>query len=141
MKNLFKLFVHGYKPAYNLVPCSELIGTSDPLTFAEQKRFLVLFQKMCVLDYVIRNTDRTMDNWLIRLGIHHSSPKLHVFNIFFNVYFKSIIKPNFRHIPDETLDIAAIDNGLAFPVKHPETATVLRPFLYGWANLDSAREA
>lgn len=50
-----------------MVPGWELIGTNDPLTSVERKRFLVLFQKMCVLDYVIRNTDRTMDNWLIRL--------------------------------------------------------------------------
>ncbi|EFO18641.2 phosphatidylinositol 3 [Loa loa] len=107
----YQLFVHGYKPAYDVVPGWELIsGTNDPLTSIERKRFLVLFQKMCVLDYVIRNTDRTMDNWLI------------------------------RYIPDEILDIAAIDHGLAFPVKHPETATVLRPFVYGWANMESTRE-
>uniref|UniRef100_A0A915DM06 Phosphatidylinositol 4-kinase type 2 n=1 Tax=Ditylenchus dipsaci TaxID=166011 RepID=A0A915DM06_9BILA len=44
----------------------------------------ILFQKMCILDYIIRNTDRHMDNWLI------------------------------RHIPNQELKIAAIDNGLAF---------------------------
>ncbi|VDN17059.1 unnamed protein product [Gongylonema pulchrum] len=106
----YQFFVHGYRPAYDVVPGWELAGTNDPLTPVERQRFLLLFQKMCVLDYVIRNTDRNMDNWLI------------------------------RYIPGETLDLAAIDNGLAFPIKHPETATVLRPFVYGWANMECARE-
>ncbi|VDM95799.1 unnamed protein product [Thelazia callipaeda] len=106
----FQVFVHGYAPAYDLVPGWEFCGTSDPLTAVERKRFLLQFQKMCILDYVIRNTDRNMENWLI------------------------------RYVPDDTLDLVAIDHGLAFPVKHPETATVLRPFAYGWANMDCARE-
>uniref|UniRef100_A0A915BJA6 Phosphatidylinositol 4-kinase type 2 n=1 Tax=Parascaris univalens TaxID=6257 RepID=A0A915BJA6_PARUN len=67
------------------------------------------YQKMCVLDYVIRNTDRHMDNWLVR-------------------YEKKNI-----------LEVAAIDNGLAFPIKHPETTSRLRPFPFGWAQLSWAK--
>ena len=35
--------------------------------------------------------------------------------------------------------IAAIDNGLAFPVKHPEETSYLRSFRYGWAHLNWAK--
>jgi hypothetical protein len=31
--------------------------------------------------------------------------------------------------------LAAIDNGLAFPVKHPEVASRFRQFPFGWATL------
>ncbi|KHN81919.1 Phosphatidylinositol 4-kinase type 2-beta [Toxocara canis] len=37
------------------------------------------------------------------------------------------------------MEIAAIDNGLAFPVKHPETTSRLRPFPFGWAHLSWAK--
>lgn len=67
LKLIFQIFVHGYKPAYDVVPAWETNGTNDPLTLVERKRFLLLFQKMCILDYVTRNTDRNMENWLIRL--------------------------------------------------------------------------
>lgn len=41
----------------------------------------------------------------------------------------------FRHIPGVELKLAAIDNGLAFPVKHPEVASRFRQFPYGWSTL------
>uniref|UniRef100_A0A914PDB3 Phosphatidylinositol 4-kinase type 2 n=1 Tax=Panagrolaimus davidi TaxID=227884 RepID=A0A914PDB3_9BILA len=55
-----------------------------------EKEFLLLFQKMCVLDYVIRNTDRNMKNLFVK-------------------YFSY-----------EPFQIVLTDNGLAFPVKHPK---------------------
>jgi len=66
-------------------------------------RFRLLFQRMCILDYAIRNTDRHMDNLLI------------------------------RHIKGEEVQLAAIDNGLAFPVKHPESISRVRKFSFRWA--------
>jgi phosphatidylinositol 4-kinase type 2 len=42
------------------------VGVSNILNEAETEQFTVLFQKMCVLDYIIRNTDRHMDNWMIK---------------------------------------------------------------------------
>ena len=52
------------------------------------------FEKLVVLDYIIRNTDRGNDNWLV------------------------------KHEEGDggltTIKIAAIDNGLAFPFKHPD---------------------
>uniref|UniRef100_A0A183UXC5 Phosphatidylinositol 4-kinase type 2 n=1 Tax=Toxocara canis TaxID=6265 RepID=A0A183UXC5_TOXCA len=107
----YQLFVHGYVSANSIVPEWSKEGRPCPLTHKEAERFKLLFQKMCVLDYVIRNTDRHMDNWLI------------------------------RYQKDDILEIAAIDNGLAFPVKHPETASRLRPFPFGWAHLSWAKMA
>ncbi|VDM57692.1 unnamed protein product [Angiostrongylus costaricensis] len=72
--------------------------------------FRYLFQKMIVLDYIIRNTDRHMDNLLI------------------------------RHVPGKVIKLAAIDNGLAFPVKHPECVSRFRTFPFRWTNYRWAKE-
>lgn len=63
---ILQLFVNGYVGASSIVPDWSKEGHSCPLSPMEADRFKILFQKMCVLDYVIRNTDRHMDNWLIR---------------------------------------------------------------------------
>ena len=57
----------------------------------EDKRFLFEFQKLVILDYIIRNTDRGMDNWLLKRQI----------------------------IPVPLVKIIAIDHGLSFPQRHP----------------------
>lgn len=44
----------------------------------------------------------------------------------------------FRHIPEMELKIAAIDNGLAFPIKHPESASRFRHFPFDWSTLSWA---
>lgn len=59
----FQLFVDGFESA-NIVLAKW--SHKSPLTEKESQKFHILFQKMCVLDYVIRNTDRHMDNWLIK---------------------------------------------------------------------------
>lgn len=43
-----------------------------------------------------------------------------------------------RYEPGKVLELAAIDNGLAFPVKHPETSSRLRQFPFAWAQLSWA---
>ena len=40
----------------------------------------------------------------------------------------------FRHVPGKELKLAAIDNGLAFPVKHPESMSRLRTFPFRWVD-------
>lgn len=85
------------------------------------EKFTVLFQKMCILDYVIRNTDRNLSNWLIK-------------------FFTFLIN-FFRYIPNQELNIAAIDNGLAFPIKHPEEGPLFtRHFPFEWASLSLAQK-
>ncbi|KAI6189713.1 Phosphatidylinositol 4-kinase type 2 [Aphelenchoides bicaudatus] len=106
----YQLFVHEYISAGELLPEWDSIGVSNVLDDSEIEHFTILFQKMCVLDYVIRNTDRHMDNWMI------------------------------KHVPGVELKLAAIDNGLAFPVKHPEVASRFRQFPFGWATLSWAQE-
>lgn len=44
----------------------------EPLTGALNQQFQFQFEKLVVLDYIIRNTDRGNDNWLIR----YSHPKV-----------------------------------------------------------------
>uniref|UniRef100_A0A915PF67 Phosphatidylinositol 4-kinase type 2 n=1 Tax=Setaria digitata TaxID=48799 RepID=A0A915PF67_9BILA len=44
----------------------------------------------------------------------------------------------FKYEPGKILELAAIDNGLAFPVKHPETSSRLRQFPFAWAQLSWA---
>lgn len=72
-----------------------------------------------VLDYIIRNTDRGNDNWLIN-------------------YQKAMDGSEDGEIPpvEASIAVAAIDNGLAFPVKHPDS---WRAYPYHWAWLPIAK--
>ena len=65
-----------------------------------------------VLDYIIRNTDRGNDNWLLR-------------------YIKGK-----EGDEEASISVAAIDNGLAFPIKHPDS---WRAYPYHWAWLPCAK--
>ena len=53
------------------------------------------------LDYVIRNTDRHFDNWLLKVNVEEG-----------------------------VIELAAIDNGLAFPFKHPSETSSFRGRFY-----------
>eukprot|EP00052_Salpingoeca_macrocollata_P022892 m.200103 g.200103 ORF g.200103 m.200103 type:complete len:406 (-) comp21910_c0_seq3:76-1293(-) len=102
----FQLFVRGYKDAYVVLRNLE----RNPLGEAARKKLLSRFQRLVVLDYIIRNTDRGNDNWLLR-----------------------------HHVDGDTEDIelAAIDNGLGFPFKHPDN---WRTYPFHWAWLPLAEE-
>ncbi|KAI6172979.1 Phosphatidylinositol 4-kinase type 2 [Aphelenchoides besseyi] len=106
----YQLFVHGYRSATEVLSEWNNQGILNVLSEMEVDHFTFLFQKLCVLDYIIRNTDRHMDNWLI------------------------------KHVSGVELKIAAIDNGLAFPVKHPESASRFRHFPFNWATLGWAKK-
>lgn len=56
------MFVEGYKDADYWVRRFE----SDPLPEVLAEEFQLQFERLVVLDYIIRNTDRGNDNWLIR---------------------------------------------------------------------------
>lgn len=106
----FQLFVNGYRDADYWLRRFE----QEPLSDGLQLQFQLQFERLVVLDYIIRNTDRGNDNWLIKY-----CP------------------------PDETdsnsnasVHIAAIDNGLAFPFKHPDS---WRAYPYHWAWLPMAK--
>ncbi|AJR69423.1 Lsb6p [Saccharomyces cerevisiae YJM1419] len=69
-------------------------------------QFRLELEKLIILDYIMRNTDRGLDNWMVKL----------------------IKLPNNKW----RLKLAAIDNGLSFPWKHPDE---WRLYPYGWLYL------
>lgn len=58
----FQTFVEGYKDADFWLRKFE----SEPLCEEQAKELQLKFEKLVILDYVIRNTDRGNDNWLIK---------------------------------------------------------------------------
>lgn len=120
----FQLFVDGYKDADEWLRRFEV----EPLPKHLAQKFQLQFEKLVILDYIIRNTDRGNDNWLIK----YDQP--------------SIVQANNQQQNQETADwnlvqlpeisIAAIDNGLAFPYKHPDS---WRAYPYHWAWLSQAK--
>lgn len=56
------MFVEGYKDADYWLRRFE----QEPLSTELNKSFQLQFERMVILDYIIRNTDRGNDNWLIR---------------------------------------------------------------------------
>ncbi|KAJ1975365.1 Phosphatidylinositol 4-kinase [Dimargaris xerosporica] len=90
-----------------------------------QNRFREELEKLVVLDYLIRNTDRGSDNWMIKYCAGHQLSCLNNVN-------PSNLSPSFGRYDRPHIHIAAIDNGLAFPFKHPDE---WRSYPYGWLNL------
>ncbi|KAI8619317.1 phosphatidylinositol 3 and 4-kinase-domain-containing protein [Chytriomyces sp. MP71] len=111
-----------------------------------QTAFQMGFERLVVLDYLIRNTDRGMDNWMIQYSPPNSSttaltataaPPLTTENS------SATLTPDpnpYTFVPPPAgstpLRVAAIDNGLAFPFKHPDK---WRSYPFGWAYLPIAR--
>ncbi|EPY49695.1 phosphatidylinositol 4-kinase Lsb6 [Schizosaccharomyces cryophilus OY26] len=104
-------------------------------------KFRFEFEKLVLLDYLMRNTDRNLDNWMIKVCYDPcNDPE----------YFKSVhilsnnltpaISSSPMNFSNSTHDfwkgahfhIGAIDNSLAFPYKHPDS---WRSFPYGWLSL------
>ena len=81
--------------------------------FITNHYFQLQFEKLVVLDYIIRNTDRGNDNWLIKY-----------------------LKAKEEEGEAASISVAAIDNGLAFPIKHPDS---WRAYPYHWAWLPCAK--
>ena len=56
------MFVENYKDAEYYLRRFE----TEPLSEAAAREFQFKFERLVVLDYIIRNTDRGNDNWLIK---------------------------------------------------------------------------
>lgn len=111
----FQLFVHGFISAdsfLNKYPLptmyrDHVIDRSgqefhwNPNTL---KQFRLQLERLIILDYIMRNTDRGLDNWMVKITRESDDTEWQV-------------------------KLAAIDNGLAFPWKHPDE---WRSFPYGW---------
>ncbi|KAI8882855.1 hypothetical protein K501DRAFT_250578 [Backusella circina FSU 941] len=103
-------------------PASKRQDTSEPTsppfrwTHQLQDQFRREFEQLVILDYLIRNTDRGLDNWMVK-------------------YCPSTLNTTGKKKKNNTIGkkahihVAAIDNGLAFPYKHPDQ---WRSYPYGW---------
>lgn len=119
----FQLFVDGYKDADEWLRRFEV----EPLPKHLAQKFQLQFERLVVLDYIIRNTDRGNDNWLIK----YDQPSIVQAN---NQQNQEAADWNLVQLPE--ISIAAIDNGLAFPYKHPDS---WRAYPYHWAWLQQAK--
>lgn len=146
----FQLFVDGFKDADHWLRRFE----QEPLSTRLAQKFQLQFERLVVLDYIIRNTDRGNDNWLIKYDLpstHTSTASLNSSNSINNNFITSngFHRHNgsatsiSRHETDDwnmieipEISIAAIDNGLAFPFKHPDS---WRAYPYHWAWLPQAK--
>ncbi|VDD90301.1 unnamed protein product [Enterobius vermicularis] len=155
----FQLFVSGYQDATYWLHQWEANPETAPPPNVE-KQLQVQFEKMVVLDYIIRNTDRGNDNWLIKYEPPTVAPvpqdpkpsttqeevsvekgerlDLSVVDETKKVDTDSLIKASEKveEFGGKIL-IAAIDNGLAFPIKHPDE---WRTYPYRWAWLPMAKK-
>ncbi|XP_031636728.1 phosphatidylinositol 4-kinase type 2-alpha isoform X2 [Contarinia nasturtii] len=203
----FQLFVNGYKDADYWLRRFE----QEPLPQKVLDSFQLEFEKLVVLDYIIRNTDRGNDNWLIRyeqpklknlsrsqqsksasISSSQSSSKVPLRNHYIHPItvddqmhdlpldddfnggmssgsnkssdsaisvhsnnelttgasssgiaqmsddqkIQNFMENDWHMVQLPKLEIAAIDNGLAFPFKHPDS---WRAYPYHWAWLSQAK--
>lgn len=120
----FQLFVEGYREADYWLRRFE----AEPLPENIRKQLQSQFERLVVLDYVIRNTDRGNDNWLIKYEKPGEEGE--------EEGQKDAEWP--ENSSDSCMKIAAIDNGLAFPFKHPDE---WRAYPFHWAWLPQAKVA
>ncbi|XP_069467666.1 phosphatidylinositol 4-kinase type 2-alpha isoform X2 [Ambystoma mexicanum] len=109
----FQLFVEGYKDADYWLRRFE----AEPLPENTNRQLQLQFERLVVLDYIIRNTDRGNDNWLIKYDcpMDNSSSR----------------DMDWVMVKEPIIKLAAIDNGLAFPLKHPDSWRAY-PFYWAW---------
>lgn len=124
-----QVFVEGYKEAGEFVQdLEEISATCKDVEWAFQAEF----EKLVVLDYVIRNTDRSMDNLLVKLEWTEDKSFTPADDVVKSARL-SVATPRKPFKPLRPIvKFAAIDNGLAFPYKHPDN---WRSYPFGWAKL------
>uniref|UniRef100_A0A182XVL7 Phosphatidylinositol 4-kinase type 2 n=1 Tax=Anopheles stephensi TaxID=30069 RepID=A0A182XVL7_ANOST len=144
----FQLFVDGYKDADYWLRRFE----QEPLPTRLGQKFQLQFERLVVLDYIIRNTDRGNDNWLIKYdqpsivptsptaaspngGLANGASGAYIPRSSSRLEMMEHTDWNLVQLPE--IRIAAIDNGLAFPFKHPDS---WRAYPYHWAWLPQAKQ-
>ncbi|XP_053406741.1 phosphatidylinositol 4-kinase type 2-alpha-like isoform X1 [Mercenaria mercenaria] len=115
----FQLFVNGFKDADYWLRRFD----NEALPESTARKFQHLFERLVVLDYIIRNTDRGNDNWLIKYEPATADTD-------------GKVEAEWSYVENPDISIAAIDNGLAFPFKHPDE---WRAYPYHWAWLPQAK--
>mmetsp|Transcript_6727 Transcript_6727/g.8370 ORF Transcript_6727/g.8370 Transcript_6727/m.8370 type:complete len:669 (+) Transcript_6727:1915-3921(+) len=98
--------------------CEILVGHNKSILdshFKWNKKTLQQFreelEKLVISDYIMRNTDRGLDNWMIK------------------IQWIEIKRSKSQRKMTPIIKIGAIDSGLAFPWKHPDE---WRSFPFGW---------
>lgn len=66
----FQTFVEGYKDADYWLRRFE----TEPLDIEQIKELQMQFERLVILDYIIRNTDRGNDNWLVKYDKPSNTP-------------------------------------------------------------------
>lgn len=134
----FQLFLHGYEQAHVFLHKHPLPDATRPLpqrygidangepVFAWTGEVLQQFreelEKLVILDYIMRNTDRGLDNWMINVEWEM-------------VASDEVINGQTQYRKMPRIKIGAIDSGLAFPWKHPDE---WRSYPFGWLFLPSS---
>lgn len=115
----FQLFLNNYEEAdvfFRKHPWPDKRMEVGIWTPAVQKQFRLELEKLVILDYIMRNTDRGLDNWMIKLewvdGVHGSPSRAGT-----------------PPVKTPRLKIGAIDSGLSWPWKHPDE---WRSYPFGW---------
>ncbi|MGH0116698.1 UNVERIFIED_CONTAM: hypothetical protein FKN15_021246 [Acipenser sinensis] len=109
----FQLFVEGYKDADYWLRRFE----AEPLPENTNRQLQLQFERLVVLDFIIRNTDRGNDNWLLKYDCPMDSGGSR--------------DTDWVLVKEPVIKLAAIDNGLAFPLKHPDSWRAY-PFYWAW---------
>ncbi|KAK6487444.1 phosphatidylinositol 4-kinase type 2-alpha isoform X1 [Huso huso] len=109
----FQLFVEGYKDADYWLRRFE----AEPLPENTNRQLQLQFERLVVLDFIIRNTDRGNDNWLLKYDCPMDSGGSR--------------DTDWVLVKEPIIKLAAIDNGLAFPLKHPDSWRAY-PFYWAW---------
>ncbi|UJR27661.1 hypothetical protein I4U23_008941 [Adineta vaga] len=149
----FQLFVENYVDADVFLKQLDHQSLPEEVTIQFQRQF----ERLVVLDYIIRNTDRNNGNWLVKYEVKTnnerdillhalSSPQLQaeeqiesdIIGVGEGDHITNPITTNEMTNTRSTVDIriAAIDNGLAFPFKHPDE---WRTYPFHWAWLPQAK--
>ena len=115
----FQLFLEGYQDSTSFFKNGYTSARNRSLnwTHVNQQEFQAGFERLVILDYLIRNTDRGSDNWMVKHSLISSDGNL-----------GSSSTDTLNNITS-MVSVAGIDHGLAFPTKHPIR---VRSYPYGW---------
>ena len=136
----FQLFMKDYSSADDILKRFSY----ETLPNKSMHEFQLKFEKLVILDYIVRNTDRGNDNWLVKVDLE-SSPQTTPADYISTTATKEHEdideggdqKVKWNVVSTPKISVAAIDNGLAFPYKHPDT---WRAYPYQWAWLQPYAE-
>lgn len=95
-----------------------------------QVSFREQLEKLVILDYIMRNTDRGLDNWMIRIDEETQTASIVA------DFPQDATEPHARqdamgmgqhtdsHLPTRQAKVGAIDNSLSWPWKHPDAVSL-----------------